>query len=257
MKNVMLCFALLWSVTYALEGPDFMLIGRRYLPALDSSEITTFSTNHNVLDIYFSNANLYDIKSLNWFYGEFDYHTYWGNFGLNFRDYGINDLYSSTRLDLSYSRPLIGRLSIGAGYVHDSHSYGDRLFRGANDYLSVNSVFSSGRLSFAGYLNDIPIHKGIKGYAYHPEIILSSYWQAEDILALYAIYYKDHENHSRLNLGQKLRIAGPLFLEAGLITSPQVYYLGTTIAYKRFAFEYAFYDFTQLPGCWSLALIYR
>jgi hypothetical protein len=234
-----------------------MLIGRHSLPSAVIPESIAVNDWERPLGFYFSNANLYGIKSLNWVYGMLDFRIRWGRLGLAFRDYGIRDLYSDTKTEISFIRPVWRSLAAGLSLTHDRRAYGDNLFRGANDYFSIRGIYSLSTVNFMAGLVNVPFHRGIKGTAKYPESILAVDWQAEDIISLYGLFYKDDENHTRLDLGQKLLLAKPLVIDVGFLTGPQVYYAGAVITYKRIAFEYIFYDVNELPGCWSLTLSYR
>jgi hypothetical protein len=258
MKHL-ITFLLLFCFSTALgfEGPDFMILGRDCLDEITPVDSLISNNNAAPIECEFANASLYDIKKLDWYYGQVAFNTRLGKYGFSFVDYGIKNLYETQKYNISFCRPIWSTLSIGGGFYRDMLIFGGGDKREHNDFLSIKTSYTyktAGLLISAG---EIPIKRGEKRSAKHIELLCAANWRAGDLILLHGIYYKDDQNFSRFDFGQRLNLARSFAVDAGLLTGPQVYYLGTVISYKRFAFKYVFYDVTQLPSCWSLALIVR
>jgi hypothetical protein len=114
--------------------------------------------------------------------------------------------------------------------------------------MDINIAISVGNLS---------LKRAGKGYSDKPELIVSCFWPADEILSLYGAYYKDRLDKSRFLIGQKLELIKPLIIEAGLLSGPEIYFIGMEIIYKRFVFGYTLFDIGRLPNCSRLTLSYR
>jgi hypothetical protein len=257
MKHLIALLLIGFSTAFGFEGPDFMILGRDCLNEITPANSLSSSQNNSPIECKFANANLYDIKKLDWYYGQVAFNTRLGKYGFSFIDYGIKNLYETQRYRISYDRPIWSSLTIGASFSRDMLIFGDAETRDHNDFLSFKSSFVYKTIGLLISASEIPTKRGEKRSAKHIELLTAANWRAGDLVSLHGIYFKDDQNYSRFDFGQRLNLAQSFAVDAGLLTGPQVYYLGTVISYKRFAFEYVFYDVTQLPSCWSLALIYR
>jgi hypothetical protein len=257
MKHLIVVLLIGFSTAFGFEGPDFMILGRDCLDEITADDPLFSNKGDSPVECKFANASLYDIKKLDWYYGQVAFNTRFGRYGLSFIDYGIKNLYETQKYHISFSLPIWSTLSIGAGFSRDILIFGGDYKRDHNDFLSLKTSFVYKTIGLLVSTSEIPAKRGEKRSAKHAELLAAANWRASDFVSLHSIYFKDDQNYTRFDLGQRLNLARSFAIDAGLLTGPQVYYLGTVISYKRFAFEYVFYDVTQLPGCWSLALIYR
>jgi hypothetical protein len=257
MKKVFFLILILTVSTFAFEGPDIMLIGDLYLPSRGQFNLVLADSNTNGVGVFLSNALLYNISSLRWYYGGAIYHSKLGALGFCLRDYGIKNLYSATETRLFIQKLLLKKLTLGVGYLHDSYEYGDNLYRGGNDFLFANSAAYYGTLHFALQVDKIALNRKIKSLDKRPELLTSLYWQADNILAFYASLYRNTEKRFRLRIGQDMQLVKPLTLNAGFLTEPQVYYVGLEIVYKRMEFGYTYYDIGDLPNSSRITISYR
>lgn len=245
------------STAPGFEGPDFMILGRDHLAEITPADSLYPNENISPIECKFANARLYDINKLDWYYGQVAVNTRWGKCGISFIDYGIKNLYETQKYQVSFSRPFWSTLSIEVGLSRDVLLFGDNFRRDHNDFLSLKGSFVYKKIGLLASAGEIPTKRGEKRSAKHAELLTAANWSASDLVSLHGIYFKDDQNYSRFDFGQRLRLARSFAIDAGLLTGPRIYYLGTIISYKGFAFEYVFYNVTQLPGCWSLALIFR
>jgi hypothetical protein len=257
MKNLIAFIIISFSTAIGFEGPDFMILGRDCLDEITPVDSFIFSPKRYPVECKFANASLYDLKKLDWYYGQVSLNTRFGKYSFSFTDYGIKDLYETQKYSVSFSRPVLSPLTVGVGFTRDVLIYGGDYKRDHNDFFSVKTSFVYKTIGLLASAREIPTKRGVKRQAKHIELVAAANWRTSSIISLHGIYLKDDQNYSRVDFGQKLTLTEPIAIQAGFLTGPQVYYLGTIISYKEFAFEYVFYDVTQLPGCWSLALIFR
>jgi hypothetical protein len=257
MKYLIVILLIGFSTAFGFEGPDFMILGRDCLDEIKPADSLLTNINSSPIECKFANASLYEIKKLDWYYGQVACSTRFGEYGFCFIDYGIKNLYETQKYQLSFSLPIWSTLSVGAGFSRDILIFGGDYKRDHNDFLSLKTSFVYKTIGLLVSAREIPTKRGEKRSTKHIELLAAANWRASDLVSLHGIYFKDDQNCSRFDFGQRLNLAQSFSIDAGLVTGPQVYYLGTVISYKRFAFEYVFYDVTQLPSCWSLAVIYR
>lgn len=257
MKKLILLLVFAVSTAYGFEGPEFILLGRDYLEEISNYESSSPWIKSNPFELKLSDANLYNIKNLDWYYGKIRCKTKIGKLGFSFINYGINNLYERQKYAVSYDRRIWSTLALAAEFSREVYNYEGYYRLEHNDFLAFNASYLFKTIGVLAAVNELPTKRGVKYNSKHLELVGAVNWQANSIVGLHGIYFKDDLNYSRFDIGQKLNLAEPLAVTAGFITGPQVYYLGTIISYKGFAFEYVFYDVTQLPGCWSLALIIR
>lgn len=257
MKNLIALLVISFSASYAFEGPEFMLLGRDYLDEISNNEPSSPLIKSNPIELKLSDSNLYNIKKLNWNYGKIVCKTRVGKFGFTFINYGIHNLYERQSYAVSFNRRIWSTLAINSEFSREVYNYEWYYRLEHNDFLAFGASYSFKTIGLLAAINELPVKRGVKYNSKHPEIVSALNWKANSMVTLHGIYFKDDINYSRFDIGQKLTLAEPLAINAGFLTGPQIYYLGTVISFKRFAFEYVFYDVTQLPSCWSLALIYR
>ncbi len=257
MKILIIFIIIGFSTAFGFEGPDFMILGRDCLDEIAPVDSLVFSPKRYPVECKFANASLYDIKKLDWYHGQVSFNTRFGRYSFSFTDYGIKDLYETQKYHISFSKPILSTLTMGVGFSRDILIFGGDYKRDHNDFLSLKTAFVYKTIGLLASVNEIPTKRGEKRPAKHIELVAAANWHISGFVSLHGIYLKDDQNYSRFDFGQKLTLAEPFSIKAGFLTGPQVYYLGTIISYKGFAFEYVFYDVTQLPGCWSFALIFR
>lgn len=257
MRHLLVFIILSLSVVYGFEGPEFMLIGRDYLDEITLNDTISFNYKPRAFEFKLADANLYGIRKLDWHYGQLKINTAIGKFRASLTNYGIPDLYVRQKYEMSYRRHIWSTLYVGAGFFRETYNFSGFYSRENNDFISLNSTYSLNKIGIFIGASELPTKRDIKLDSPNPELLGAIKWRAGKSMTLHGIYFKDDINHSRFEIGQQLTLAEPISIGAGFITGPQVYYLGTIISYKGFAFEYVFYDVTQLPGCWSLALIFR
>ena len=257
MKKLIAFLIISVSAANGFEGPEFMLIGRDCLNEIAFND--SISLNHTKIPIEFecTDGNLHNIKKLDWYRGKLGFKTKFGKVGFSFINYGIRNLYERQKYAVSYNRNIWSTLSMSAEFSREVYNYDGYYRLEHNDFLSFNSSYSLKTFGIYIAVSELPTKRGIKLNSPNPELLGAIKWRASNSITLHGIYFKDDINYSRFDIGQKLTLAEPIAISAGFLTGPQVYYLGTNISYKGFAFEYVFYDVTQLPGCWSLALIFR
>ncbi|NLI15152.1 MAG: hypothetical protein GX409_02575 [candidate division Zixibacteria bacterium] len=234
-----------------------MLIGRDCFKEMADKDAIFTSHNRSLFEFELIDAELYNIRKLDWYYGRLIFTTTIGKFGVTFIDYGISGLYERQKYAIAYNRPILSTLYCGTEFSREMYNFPGTANNGSNDFLSMAAAYAFCNIETYAAIKEIPIKRDIKLNAPNPEFSGAIRWRAAKSISLYGIYFKDDMNHSRYDFGQKLALSEPLAISAGFLTAPQVYYLGTNISYKRFAFEYVFYDVSQLPSCWSLALIIR
>lgn len=257
MKKLAVFLIVSLSAAFGFEGPEFMILGRDYLDEITFDDSLYSTKQTKPVECKFADASLFDIKKLDWYYGRFGVNTALGKFGISFINYGIPDLYERQKYEISYKHRLWTTLCVGADFSRERYHYKGYFRDETNDFLSFNTSYSVKTIGLLVAVSEIPTKRGVKLNSKHAELITAVNWRASDLVALHGIFFKDDMNHTRFDIGQKLSLAEPLAINAGILTGPQTYYLGTILSYKGFAFEYVFYDVTQLPGCWSLALIFR
>jgi len=255
MKKIILVLLLISASAYALEGPDFMLIGDLYVPQPNCFSFACNSCENQGIDVVFRNASLYKISSLNWIFAGASIHSKFGSLAVSFRDYGINELYKSTMLSLYLQKPVYNSIFMRLGYSRKEYSYG------VNYYNSTSNVFAFGAgLKFRSFnLSAIIDNLAFKKESFNnnPELCFSLFWQADELLTFHAIYFNDNRKHDRLLFGQSFMLAKPLNFKAGILMKPDAYYTGFEIVYKRFVFGYTYFDIGGLPDCMRLTLSYR
>ncbi|OQX91659.1 MAG: hypothetical protein B6D58_06905 [candidate division Zixibacteria bacterium 4484_95] len=255
-KLVLMILILLTPVAFCLEGPDFMLIGDYYIPTGNGFCITAKSYDKAGLSTVFRSASLYGVGSLKWINSGVKLYSQFGSVGVVFRDYGINDLYSSTAFKIFLQKSLLWKISLGASYSHNAYIYGDDTYRSSHDEISFTAGWSLHDLNIAILIDNKSLNNK-NGYSDELEFIISGCWSANEILSFYGVYFKDKLDKNRFLIGQKLELIKPLIIEAGFLSGPEIYFVGLEVVYKRLVFGYTFFDVGALPDCSRLTLSYR
>lgn len=256
-KIILAMLFLLMPVTFCLEGPDFMLVSDYYIPTDEGFNITPIPYDKAGFSAVLRNASLYGIGSLDWIYSGAKIYSQFGSIGVIFRDYGINDLYSSTVFTIFLQKSFWRKISIGAGYSHMAYNYGDNVYQISEDRISLGAGWRLRGFSITVSIDNRPVNKTKRGYSDKLELVAAGFWPADEILSLYGAYYKDRLDKSRFLIGQKLELLKPLVIEAGLLSGPEIYFIGLEVIYKRFVFGYTLFDLGRLPDCSRLTLSYR
>lgn len=256
-KLVLTILILLTPMAFCLEGPDFMLIGDYYIPTDNGFCITSKSYDKAGLSAVFRSASLYGVGSLNWVNGGARLYSQSGSVGVIFRDYGIDDLYSSTTFMIFLQKALWRKISVGAGYSNMAYSYGDDVYQISYDRISFGAGWSLQDFNIAVLVDNQSFNNNKNGYSGEMEFITAGSWSVNEILSLYGAYFKDNLDVNRFLIGQKLELVKPLIIEAGFLSGPEIYFIGLEIIYKRFVFGYTLFDIGGLPDCSRLTLSYR
>jgi hypothetical protein len=257
MNKVIIFVIVLYSAVCSMEGPDFMFIGRNYIADPHAFNICSSSPEDSGFRVSLDNASLYSINSLDWLYAGAGYSYRHWTFCGSFKSYGINNLYESTAYSIIIHRRLIPCLSLGAGVEHRQKTYGDNLYNHRSTSLSIDLGLKFSQVYFDAIISNLAIADHDKLIDGDPESILSGNWLANDALTIYTAYYRDNRGHDRLMVGQDLSLHESLIINAGFLSSPEVYFFGVEIIYKRFKFSYNFYDISGLPDCSKVALSFR
>ena len=257
MKKIIIFILILYSVAYGMEGPDFMLIGRNYITDPHAFNMCSSSPEDNGFRISLDNASLYGINSLDWLYAGAGYSNRNWTFCSSFKSYGIDNLYESTAYSVIIHRQLISHLSLGAGLEHRQKTFGDNLCSHRSTSLSIDFGLKFSQVYFDAIISNLAIADHNKLIDGDPESILSGNWLANDALTIYAAYYRDNRGHDRLMAGQDLLLHESFIINAGFLSSPEVYFFGVEVVYKRFKFSYNFYDISGLSDCSKVALSFR
>jgi len=255
MKTIILIILLLSALAFAMEGPDLILIGDLYVPQSNGFSLACNTYENRGVDVVLCNASLYNISSLNWIFAGANVHSRFGSLSVSFRDYGISELYKSTKLSLYLHKPVYKNISLGLGYSRKEYNYGDNFYNSASDVFSFGAGLKLRSISLSALIDNLTYKK--QSFNNDSELCFSLCWQADDLLTFHALYFNDNRKHERLSFGQNLILAKQLNLKAGLLTCPDVYYAGFEIVYKSFVFGYTYFDIGGLPDCMRITLSYR
>lgn len=256
MKKIILVSLFLSSYAIALEKPDFMLMGMNFIPEREAFNLCSSPTEDDGLKLSFQDASLYGIGSLRWMYAGLRYSYRCWTFGGAFRDYGINDLYESSDYALIIHRLFAERYSLGMGYTRSEKNFGDNFYRSSVNMLQFSAGVKLDPVNFDATIGNISLNDAdnVNG---DPEILLAGSWLANEALTILGLYYRNPYHHDRILLGQNLNLNRTIIISAGLMSSPEVYYVGFEIVYKSFVFGYTFYDLADLPNCTKVTVSYR
>jgi len=255
MKKPLILILFLVSPLFGFEGPDYMLTGDLYIPNQKYFNLSCMPHKNSGVDAAFRNASLYGIKSLNWNYAGARAYSETGVFIATFRSYGIKNLYSTTTLSLLFQKTLFQRASFGLGYSRKEHTYGENSYKTSSDIFSFGAGASYRNYSLNISIDNLAFKK--QEYDSNPELIMALNWQADKILNVYCSLFNDRRGKSRFTVGQDLVLYKSYMLKAGLISSPEVYFAGLEVVYKRIVFSYTYFDIGGLPDCSRLTLSYR
>ena len=255
MKRSLVLMLFIISPLFGFEGPDYMLIGDLHVPNQKYFNLSCLPHNNSGVDAIFRNASLYGINSLNWNYAGARVYSETGAFIASFRSYGIKNLYSSTMFSLLFQKVLFRQASFGFGYSRKEHNYGENLYKTSFDIFSFSAGASYKNYSLNVALDNLAFKK--REYNNNPELVMAVNWQANKVLNIYSSFFNDSRKKSRFSIGQDLVLHKSYILKAGLLSGPEVYFIGFEIVYKHIVFGYTYYDIGGLPDCSRLTLSYR
>ncbi len=255
-RTSILLVLLLPLLAFCLEGPDLMLLGDCYIPGPGGFNLCSAEPQTGGMKLTLQNASLYDIRSLDWNYAGIRYSSGCWTIAGDFRMYGVNSLYESDQYQVMIHYLFVERLSIGAGYGRKELNFGDGLYKTSINILRFSSGFKLDNFSLDLTVDNIALNDDDKAVG-DPEYLFSGAWPVYRELTVYSIYYRNPYKHDRFLLGQDLKLNKHLNINAGLISGPEVYFVGLEIVYKGLVFGYTYYDVAGLPDCSKLTLNYR
>jgi len=255
-KRAFIAIFILSSAVFGLEGPDFMLLGTSCVPDPEFYNICSPESFNSGFELSLQNASLYDIDALDWNYAGLSYSDGCWKTAAVFRMYGVNDLYESTWYSVVLHRLFKEKYSIGIGYSRKDLDIGDGLYRQGFDIF---------RLSSGVKLNNFSVEIAVDNLAANdsdnvtgdPELFLSGDWQVYKELSVFSVYYRNPFKHDRFIFGQNLGLNEYMNISAGLISGPEIYFVGFEIVYKRLLIGYTYYDLAGLADSFKFTVSYR
>lgn len=233
-----------------------MLLGLHYTPAPNSFNLCASDYENDGLKISLQNASLYDINSLNWNYAGLSYSSGCWTITNTFRSYGINKLYESARYSTALHYLITERISIGAGYTHQEINYGDALYKTSLNILRFSTGLKLNSFNLDLSVDNITLNDEVNAVG-DPEYFLSGSWRVYEELTVFSLYYRNPFKHDRFMFGQNLGINKHLNINAGIMSGPEVYFVGLEVVYKRLVFGYTYYDLAGLPNCSKTTVNFR
>ncbi|MCP4582618.1 MAG: hypothetical protein GY839_13495 [candidate division Zixibacteria bacterium] len=255
-KAILISF-LCYAISFSFEGPDLMLLGPDYVFEDKSINLVGTDSTGNGISASAAQASLYGIKSLDWTYVASRITKKGWSSAITFRSYGIKDIYMSSKYSIYLGKSVSRFLLVGLSYSHLTKTYGNNLYKSADDIFSIGLGLRYSELNLRAQIDNLKFDNSGDIPDNKPEIIIAGNWQTEKSFSIYALLYNDPRDHSRLILGQNLELHNSANLIAGIISGPELYFAGIEMVYKRIVFGYTYFDVGGLGDCSKLTVTYR